>query len=112
MAETQKLLNSAIILYNSNKIKDAYEKFSQSIRFFYSYHYDLKREVTTLEILDKIKKISKSEYNIIFDCLVLCEIIEFAKHNENKNDFQNYVKSFSKIIKNTNKTNTILGGKS
>jgi len=112
LAETQKLLNSAIILYNSNKIKDAYEKFSQSIRFFYSYHYDLKREVTTLEILDKIKKISKSEYNIIFDCLVLCEIIEFAKHNENKNDFQNYVKSFSKIIKNTNKTNTILGGKS
>jgi len=110
--ETQKLLDSANILYNSNKVKDAYEKFSQSIRFFYSYHYNLKREVTTFEILDKIKKTNKSEYNTIFDCLALCGIIEFAKHNENKNDFQNYMKSFSKIIKYTGKTNAILGAKS
>ena len=99
-------------MYNSNKVKDAYEKFSQSIRLFYSYHYNLKCEVTTSEILDRIKKVSKSEYDIIFDCLVLCGIIEFAKHNENKNDFQNYMKSFTKIIKNTKNTDAILGTKS
>jgi len=107
--ETQKLLDSANLLYKSNQIKDAYERFSQSIRFFYSYHYNLKREVTTFEILDKIKEISKSEYKTVYGCLVLCGIIEFARHNENKNDFKKCMKSFSKIITHARKTNTILG---
>jgi|TARA_B100001540_G_C15810681_1_gene644354 predicted nucleic acid-binding protein len=109
IAETQKLLDSAITLYNSHKIKDAYEKFSQSIRFFYSYHYGLTHEVTTFEILEKIKKLSITDYEIIHNCLVLCGIIEFAKHKENKNDFKIYTESFSKIITHTANTTKISG---
>ena len=102
--ETQKLLDSANILYKSKQIKDAYERFSQAIRFYYSYHYNLKREVTTFEILTQIQKMNKSEYKIVYDCLVLCGIIEFAKHRESKNDFKKCMKNFIQLIKNVDKT--------
>jgi len=75
VSETQKLLESSTVLYESNKIKDAYERFSQAIRFYYSYHYNLKREVTTLEILEQIKKKDKIQFKIVYDCLILCRII-------------------------------------
>ena len=107
--ETEKLLDSANLLYKSKQIKDAYERFSQAIRFYYSYHYNLKREVTTFETLTEIQKNSKSEYKIVYDCLVLCGIIEFAKHHENKNDFKKCMKNFSQLIKNTNKTVSLSG---
>jgi len=96
--ETQKLLESATAMYNSKQVKNAYERFSQAIRFYYSHHYSLESEVTTFEILSKVKKQSKSEHNMVFDCLALCGIVEFARHKEGKNDFQNCMKKFAKII--------------
>ena len=105
--ETQKLLENANFLYNSKQIKDAYEQFSRTIRFYYSNHYDLKREVTTFEILKEIESRQKSDHKIIYDCLVLCGIIEFAKHDEQKNDFIDCISAFSKIIGIENKTNTV-----
>ena len=104
--ETQKLLESANLLYKSKQIKDAYEQFSHAIRFYYSNHYNLKREVTTFEILKEIELRQKSDHKIIYDCLVLCGIIEFAKHDEQKNDFKDCISDFSKIIKIKNKINT------
>ena len=105
--ETQKLLENANFLYKSKQIKDAYEQFSRTIRFYYSNHYDLKREVTTFEILKEIESRQKSDHKIIYDCLVLCGIIEFAKHDEQKNDFIDCISAFSKIIGIENKTNTV-----
>ena len=105
--ETQKLLENANFLYKSKQIKDAYEQFSLAIRFYYSNHYDLKREVTTFEILKEIESRQKSDHKIIYDCLVLCGIIEFAKHDEQKNDFIDCISAFSKIIGIENKTNTV-----
>ena len=105
--ETQKLLENANFLYKSKQIKDAYEQFSHAIRFYYSNHYDLKREVTTFEILKEIESRQKSDHKIIYDCLVLCGIIEFAKHDEQKNDFIDCISAFSKIIGIENKTNTV-----
>ena len=104
--ETQKLLENANLLYKSKQIKDAYEQFSHAIRFYYSHHYDLKREVTTFEILKEIKANQKSDYKTVYNCLVLCGIIEFAKHDERKNDFRNCMSAFSKIVGIENKINT------
>jgi len=103
--ETLTLLKSANILYESKQIKDAYEEFSHAIRFYYSHHYDLKREVTTFEILKEIEANQKSDYKTVYDCLVLCGIIEFAKHDERKNDFRNCMSAFSKIVGIENKIN-------
>jgi len=98
LKETKFLLESALTLYKSKQTKNAYERFSQSIRFYYSYKYNLKREVTTFEILEQIQKTSDSEYRVIYDCLALCGIIEFAKHHENENDFQTCLSLFSNIL--------------
>ena len=92
-------------MYKSKQIKDAYEQFSHAIRFYYSHHYDLKREVTTFEILKEIKANQKSDYKTVYNCLVLCGIIEFAKHDERKNDFRNCMSAFSKIVGIENKIN-------
>ena len=103
--ETEKLIENANSLYKSKQIKNAYEQFSHAIRFYYSYHYDMKREVTTFELLKEIKINQKSDYKIIYDCLVLCGIIEFAKHDERKNDFKNCISAFSKVIGIKNEIN-------
>ena len=104
--ETKTLLESANMLYKSRQIKDAYEQFSHAIRFYYSHHYDMKREVTTFEILKEIETNQKSDHMTIYDCLVLCGKIEFAKHDERKNDFIDCVSAFSKIINIENRINT------
>tara|TARA_B100000029_G_scaffold316990_1_gene309434 strand:- start:2151 stop:3629 length:1479 start_codon:yes stop_codon:yes gene_type:complete len=104
--ETQKLLEQSNLLYTSKQIKDAYEKFSYAIRFYYSHHYDIKNEVTTFEILDEIKIKEKSNYAAIHDCLTLCGIVEFAKHDERKNDFVDCLSIFYKIIALENKIQT------
>jgi|TARA_B100001540_G_scaffold314739_2_gene340348 hypothetical protein len=101
--ETQKLLETANFLYNSKQIKDAYEQFSHAIRFYYSHHYDIKREVTTFEILQQIEINEKSDYKTIYNCLALCGIVEFAKHDERKDDFSDCLSSFYKIINLKNK---------
>ena len=69
----------------------------------------MKREVTTFEILNEIEKMNKSDYKIVYDCLVLCGIIEFAKHHENKNDFKKCMKNFSNLIKNVDKSISVSG---
>jgi ABC-type sulfate transport system substrate-binding protein len=66
----------------------------------------MKREVTTFEILKEIEENQKSDYNTIYDCLALCGIIEFAKHDEQKNDFIDCVSAFSEIIDTGNRINT------
>ncbi len=106
LQETQKLLDYSNLLYTSKQIKDAYEKFSYAIRFYYSHHYDIKSEVTTFEILDQIKIKEKSNYTAIYDCLALCGIVEFAKHDERKNDFVDCLSIFNKIITLENKIPT------
>ncbi len=105
VVETQKLLESSNSLYDAKQIKDAYEEFSHAIRFYYSHHYDMKREVTTFEILKEIGKRQKSDHEIIYNCLVLCGIIEFAKHDEAKNDFTKCMSMFSNVIGIKNKIN-------
>jgi len=104
--ETHIMLKSANILYQSKQIKDAYEQFSHAIRFYYSCHYDMKREVTTFEILREVEENQKSDYKTVYNCLVLCGIVEFAKHDERKNDFIDCVSAFSEIIGIPNGINT------
>ena len=108
VTETQMLLESAKSLYKTNQIKDAYERFSQAIRFYYSYHYTLEKEVTTFEILSEIKKKDNLEYKTVFDCLALCGMIEFARHKESKNEFKRCMERFMQItalpLKNEPKT--------
>ncbi len=98
--ETQKLLILARKDYESKHVKDAYEKFSQAIRLYYSYKLSLDKELSAVELLDQITHFDKTEYQLVYDSLTLCGIIEFAKHTEKDNEFMKCISEFTKNIEN------------
>ena len=56
LTEVESLLSNATSLYRQNKIKDAYEKLSQSIRLFYSNRLELEKEIITSDLLPLMKR--------------------------------------------------------
>jgi len=99
LIEVEFLLSSATSLYQQNNIKDAYEKFSQSIRLFYSNKLELEKELVTSDLLPLMKHFSKHEKSLIENSLQLSDMIEFAKHTENDNKFKQITSEFSKIVR-------------
>ena len=95
---TRQMLSDAKKLHEKKKIKDSYEVFAQSIRYYYSYKLDLKKEMTTFEVLRELKKHNLNEFNQIQECLGLCGMIEFAKHQESENDFAKATEIFSRLL--------------
>ena len=96
--ETQKLLILARKKYESKHIKDAYEKFSHAIRLYYSYKLNLDKEITAVELLNQLTDVDKIEYQLVYDSLSLCGIIEFAKHTEKENEFMKCISNFTKYV--------------
>ena len=99
LLEVESLLSNATTLYGQNNVKDAYEKLSQSIRLFYSNKLDLEKEIITSDLLPLMKRFSKNEKSLIEESLQLSDMIEFAKHTENNNKFEQITIEFSKIIR-------------
>ena len=99
LAEVESLLNHATSLYRQNNIKDAYEKLSQSIRLFYSNRLELEKEIITSDLLPLMKRFDSHEKSLVEESLRLSDMIEFAKHIEKDNKFEQIVTEFSKIIR-------------
>ena len=97
---TKQMLTKSKNLYEQKKIKDAYETFGQAIRYYYSNKLELKTEMTTKEILQQLRKQNIQEFQSIQDCLMLCGMIEFAKHRAGDTEFFDAVEKFSKIVSN------------
>ena len=99
------------LYYNHSEKKDQIKSFEEHIIAAQISNLPLiihtrSAEIETFEILKEIEENQKSDYNTIYDCLALCGIIEFAKHDEQKNDFIDCVSAFSEIIDTGNRINT------
>ena len=99
LIEVESLLNSAKSLYRQNNIKDGYEKLSQSIRLFYSNRLELEKEIITSDLLPLMERFDNQEKSLVEESLRLSDMIEFAKHIEKDNKFEQIVTEFSKIIR-------------
>jgi len=99
LAEVESLLTNATSLYRQNNIKDAYEKLSQSIRLFYSNRLELEKEIITSDLLPLMKRFDNQEKSLVEESLRLSDMIEFAKHIEKDNKFEQIITEFSKIIR-------------
>ena len=99
LTEVESLLNHATSLYRQNNIKDAYEKLSQSIRLFYSNRLELEKEIITSDLLPLMKRFDSHEKSLVEESLRLSDMIEFAKHIEKDNKFEQIITEFSKIIR-------------
>ena len=97
--EVESLLSHATSLYRQNSIKDAYEKLSQSMRLFYSNKLELEKELITSDLLPLMKRFDKHEKSLVEESLHLSDMIEFAKHTEKDNRFEEIMNEFSKIIR-------------
>ena len=97
ITEANKLLNEAKKLFEKKKYKDAYSKSGQSLRLFLSYYYGLKKELTNDEIIRFLKN-KKTSYQEIKECLDLCNLVEFAKYEANKKDFDKITQIIKKTI--------------
>ena len=86
-------------MYQENNVKDAYEKLSQSIRLFYSNKLELEKEIITSDLLPLMKHFDKHEKSLVEESLHLSDMIEFAKHTEKDNRFEQIMTGFSKIIR-------------
>ena len=99
LIEVKSLLTDATSLYRQNLIKDAYEKLSQSMRLFYSNKLELEKEIITSDLLPLMKHFDKHEKSLVEESLHLSDMIEFAKHTEKDNRFEQIMTEFSKIIR-------------
>jgi len=95
--EAKKLLNKAKGLFDEGKYKDAYEKAGQSLRIYLSYRHGLKKETTNDGIIMYLKN-KKKDIGDVKDCFDLCSLVEFAKYNANKKDFEKIVGIVEEII--------------
>lgn len=95
--ESMKLIEKSIKLFEQKRYKDAYGMASQAVRLFLSYKNGLNKEITNDEIINFLRKQNK-EYKEVKECLDLCSLVEFAKYEPNKKDFDKIVKIAKKII--------------
>jgi hypothetical protein len=96
--EALKMLDESKKLFQSQKEKDAYGMAACAIRFYYSYKFGLKKEITNSEMITVLKK-KKVKFESTQDCLNLCGLVEFAKYKANKKDFDEIVKLAEKVIR-------------
>ena len=95
---TNQILADSKKLYEEKMYKDAHEKFGYAIRFYYSHHFELGKELTSIEALQILRKNNVKDFDLILDCLNLCGMIEFAKQEPDEKMFFDYIDKFSKLI--------------
>jgi HEPN domain-containing protein len=95
--EAKKMIAEAEKLFKNKKEKDAYEKVSQAIRYYFSNKLGIKKEITNTDLLKLLKRKKSKDYKKIKTCLDLCALVEFAKYKANKKYF-NKIFSIAKNI--------------
>jgi len=95
---TKEMLESAMILFQKNSQKEAFEKFSQTIRYYYSHKLKINMEMTTFEIISQLKKHDIENFDDVQKWLMLCGRVEFTKYDANKKEFSTALSAFSKSL--------------
>ncbi len=95
--ESRKLLEESKKSFEIKEYKDAYGKAGQALRLYLSYENNLKKEITNDEIIIHLKK-HKKEYQKIKECFDMCSLVEFAKYEANKKDYNKIINETEKII--------------
>ena len=95
---TREMLNEAKNLYDEELFKDAHEKLSQSIRFYYSNRLYNGTEMTNMDTLQLLRKQNIPEFDTVLNYLNMCEMIEFAKNPTQRKNFFSAIEKFSQII--------------
>ena len=91
--KAEKLLNEAQELFDAKREKDAYEKASYAVRFYFSRFYNTCKEMNSTELNNMLRKHKHKDSEKVKGTLSLCGMVEFAKYNANKKDFEKIMKN-------------------
>ncbi|NOZ59190.1 MAG: protein BatD [Euryarchaeota archaeon] len=84
--EASEMLGEAEKLFNMGREKDACEKVSRAVRFYFSHRLGIEKEVTNQELLEVLK--GRREYGDVKRCLGSCALVEFARGAMTREMFQ------------------------
>ena len=96
-SESIKLLEKSKKLFTQKQYKDAYGTAGQALRLFLSYEKKLNKEITNDEIINYLRN-HKQGYKEAKECFDLCSLVEFAKYEANKKDFDKIINHAKKIM--------------
>ena len=95
---TLEMIQSSKKLFDENMPKYAFEKFSQSIRYYYSNKLGINLDMTQSEMMHNLKKSNVENYSQIQKWLQLCGQVEFVKHQSTQKEFIDALETFKKLI--------------
>ena len=99
VSEARRIIKEAEQLFTDGREKDAYEKVSKAIRFYFSHKLGIKRELLNTELMNALKGRTDTEtYSKVNKCLDLCGMVEFAKYRANREDFDKIVAMAKELI--------------
>ncbi|MCW3133651.1 MAG: hypothetical protein N2V78_04905 [Methanophagales archaeon] len=99
VSDARRMVEEAERLFRNKREKDAYERISQALRFYFSYKQGIKKELLKTELMDALRgKVDADMYSKVRECLDWCERVEFAKYKPNEKDFDKIVGITKEII--------------
>ncbi|AFS80788.1 hypothetical protein NKOR_04500 [Candidatus Nitrosopumilus koreensis AR1] len=106
--ESTNLIKEARNNFKEKQFKDAYSKVSRALRIFLSYELNLNKEITHEELLSYLDN-TKIPMDEIKNCFKLSSLVEFAKHQENEDEFNHMIDVAENLInKKINNSKIIL----
>lgn len=99
VTEARRMVEEAEVLFSNSHEKDAYEKVSQALRFYFARKFGIKKELLNTELNTILcGKGDENTYSDVKECLDLCGMVEFAKYKANKDDFGKIVTMAKAVI--------------
>ncbi len=99
VTEARRMVEEAERLFSNSREKDAYEKVSQALRFYFAQKFGTKKELLNTELVTLLS--GKGDANTaskVKECLDICGMVEFAKYKANSDDFGKIVTMAKAII--------------
>jgi len=99
VTEARRMVEEARELFTNSRDKDAYEKVSQALRFYFAQKFSIKKELLNTELITILSgKGDENTYSNVKECLDLCGMVEFAKYKANSDDFGKIVTMAKAVI--------------
>nr|QNO55453.1 hypothetical protein DEIOECNE_00003 [Methanosarcinales archaeon ANME-1 ERB7] len=99
VTEARRMVEEAERLFSNSQEKDAYEKVSQALRFYFAQKFGIKKELLNTELITILSgKEDTNTYSDVKACLDLCGMVEFAKYKANTDDFGKIVTMAKAVI--------------
>ncbi len=100
--EARRMLADAEELFRDRSEKEAYERVSQAIRFYFANKLGIKRELLNTELMSLLSgrdEMDASSYDKVKRCLERCSMVEFAGYKPDREDFDAIVEMAKEVIK-------------